>query len=76
MDQDNGNYRKDKHTGFDHTTFSPEVTQDYLSQIVKHKQTKPLKGTRFKSVQKALGERLDVNDDGGHRDSDGNLIAD
>jgi hypothetical protein len=50
MDHDNANYRKDKHSGFDHTTFSPEMTQDYLSQIVKLKNNKPAKGGRFKSV--------------------------
>ena len=73
MDHDNGNYRKDKHSGFDHTTFSPEMTQDYLSQITKHKSSKPVKGQRFKSVQKALGERLDVGEDGAHQESERNL---
>ena len=70
MDHDNGNYRKDKHSGFDHTTYSPEMTQDYLSQIVKQKTTKPLKGGRFKSVQKAKGEQLDIGDDGFNQDSE------
>lgn len=50
LDHDSGNYRKDKHSGFDHTTYSPEMTQDYLSQIVKTRNTKPIKGGRFKSV--------------------------